>query len=150
MTCVQLCRGIWRGDYIPYIPVMRSVWRTEALECPLHPSSFLSLLFKSSHSKQEKVDTMPLASLYTDHTLGLVAGAQKVYSQSLGLPKRLSTAEQQEWFPGSREDVSARTVVSSAEGHVCQDSNVLCCRTCLVIAIQSWAPAVQYSRWQEA
>lgn len=89
---------------------------------------------------------MPLASLCTDHTLGLVAGAQKDYSQSLELPKRLSTAEQQEWFPGSQEDDSARIAVSSAEGHVCQDSNVLSCRTCLVIAIQSWPPTVQYSR----
>lgn len=82
----------------------------------LHPSSFLLPLFKSSHSKQEKVHAMPLASLCTDHTLGLVAGAQKDYSQSLELPKRLSTAEQQEWLPGSWEDASARTAVSSAAG----------------------------------
>lgn len=61
---------------------------------------------------------MSLASLCTDHTLGLVAGAQKDYSQSLELPKRPSTAEQQEWFPGSltQEDVSARTAMSSAAG----------------------------------
>lgn len=59
---------------------------------------------------------MSLASLRTDHTLGLVAGAQKDYSQSLELPKKLSTAERQEWFPGSREDASARTAMSSAVG----------------------------------
>lgn len=28
MTCLQLCPGIWKGDFIP---VMRSVWRTEPL-----------------------------------------------------------------------------------------------------------------------
>ncbi|CAM9288483.1 unnamed protein product [Bubo scandiacus] len=59
---------------------------------------------------------MSLASLRTDHTLGLVAGAQKDYSQSLKLPKRPSTAERQEWFLGSQKDASARTAMSSAAG----------------------------------
>lgn len=107
-----------------------------ALWMSLTSSSFLSLLFKPSHSKQ-KIHSLPLAPLCTDHTLGLVAVAQKDYSQSPELPKRLSTAERQEWFPGSWEDASARTAVSSAEGYVCQHSSVLSCRTCFVIAIQS-------------
>lgn len=85
-------------------------------EHPLHPMSFLLLLFKPSHSKQETVQTMSLASLCTDHTSGLVAGAQNNYSQSLEPPKRPSTAEQQEWFPGSQENVSAGTAMSSAAG----------------------------------
>jgi len=96
-----------------------------SFECPLHPGFFLSLLFKPSHSKQEKVQTMSLASLCTDHTSGLVAGAQKDYSQSFKLPKRPSTAEQQEWFPGSQEDVFARTAMALAVGCIRQDSNFL-------------------------
>lgn len=75
---------------------------------------FLSLFFKPSHSKRERVQTMSSASLRTDHTLGLVAGDQKDYSQSLELPKRPSTAEWTEWFPGSWEDASARTAMASA------------------------------------
>ncbi|PKU42140.1 hypothetical protein llap_7551 [Limosa lapponica baueri] len=59
---------------------------------------------------------MSLASSHTDHILGLVAGAQKDYSQSLKLPKRPCTAERQEPFPGSRKDTSARTSTSSAAG----------------------------------
>lgn len=73
---------------------------------------------------------MSLASSHTDHILGLVARAQKDYSQSLELPKRPSTAEWQEWFPGSWEDASARIAMASAVGHICQDSNVLGCGTC--------------------
>lgn len=92
---------------------------------------------------------MSLASSHTDHILGPVAGAQKDYSQSLELPKRPSTAEWQEWFPGSREDTSARTAMASAVGHVCQDSNGLGRGTCLVIPIQPWALAVQIPGCQE-
>lgn len=87
-------------------------------EYPLHPALFLSLLLKPSHLDQEKVQTISLASLSTDHTLGLVAGAQKDYSQSLELPKRPSTAEQQEWFPGSWENASAKTAMALAAGLV--------------------------------
>lgn len=79
---------------------------------------------------------MSLASLRTDHTLALVAGAQKNYSQSLELPKKPSTAEQQERFPGSWEDAAAGTAMALAAGCICQDSNVLGCRTCLVIPMQ--------------
>lgn len=87
-------------------------------EYPLHPTFFLSLLLKPSHLEREKVQTISLASSPTDHTSGLVAGAQKDYSQSLELPKSPSTAEQQEWFSGSREDVSAKTAMASAAGLV--------------------------------
>ncbi|KAJ7403106.1 hypothetical protein BTVI_80420 [Pitangus sulphuratus] len=103
--------------YLSHDPKARISVKECPFECPLHPFSFLSPLFKFRHLKQ-KIHTMPLASLCTDHTLGLVARAQKDYSQSLELPKRPSTAEQQEWFPGSCEDVSARTAMALAAGHV--------------------------------
>lgn len=79
---------------------------------------------------------MSLASLRTDHTLALVAGAQMDYSQSLQLPKRPSSAEWQEWLPGSLEDASARTAWPGLQDLPCHPH-------------PPWAPAARVPGCQE-